>query len=438
MKYKVLIIGTVPYRKDSPARALDSFFHFWPKENLIQFFSDRNAPLKGHCSSLFQITDSELLKRRFKKKSVGTVFFYDNLDIEKNQIKQNDKKNNFLSFLYKIGKKRTPLTHLIRKKVWKKKYWLTEDLINWVDDFKPNCIFLCISDDFFIQDVGLFFANKYNIPIVCQIDDDYIFDRKFSINPFYHIYKSLYEKQIQEIMNLNTTAVYICNKIRDAYNNKYNISGETIYLSSEIKRRPFKPVDVVNPLIVYFGSIRLDRYKSLIDIADALREINSNYFLVIYSGETDSKFVGPLQSHPNIIYKGAIPYSEVKEIIFNSDVLIVTEGFSKFAIRSTRFSLSTKISDAITSGTNVFAYGPKESGAIDYLVETNAAMVCSAKSELRKQIKLLVHDINLQKKFYSNSERVLSSHTVENSSRQYEKLITNIIENKNDKPKQIN
>lgn len=424
---RVLIIGTVPFKTDSPARALDSFFHFWPKDRLAQIFSDRTNPIKGHCSTLFQITDIDLIKRRFKRGDVGTIFSYDDLSYQESSSHSTKKENKFITFLFKVGKQRTSFTHLIRKLVWKRKYWLNQKLKSWVADFRPECIFLSISDDFFIQDIGLYFAELYRIPIICQIDDDYIFNRKFSINPFYHIYKRMYEKQIKRVMSKKTSAVYICDKIKKAYNTKYGISGETIYLSSGVDRRPFKPINCQKPSIVYFGSIRLDRFKSLIDIANALYQINDSFRIEVFSDEKDGKYINPLKKCKNIFFGGSIPYSDVVKKTSESDILLIVEGLSKFAIRSTRYSLSTKIADALTSGANLFAYGTNESGAIGYLKENDSAMVCTNREHLVEMLTKLIFNTAVQKKYYDMSLDASKNHMVVETCNAFMRLVSNLV-----------
>ena len=80
MHPRVLIVGTVPYNQKSTSRAFESYFSGWEKENLRQIFSHTKTPCKGHCESLYQITDSRLLKRRLKKSvDTGIVYHYDDL-----------------------------------------------------------------------------------------------------------------------------------------------------------------------------------------------------------------------------------------------------------------------------------------------------------------------------------------------------------------------
>ena len=69
---RLLIVGTIPYNTKDSSRAFEAYFHNWEKENIAQIFSDPKTPVKGHCGTLFQITDYRLLQR-WKGKKVETV-----------------------------------------------------------------------------------------------------------------------------------------------------------------------------------------------------------------------------------------------------------------------------------------------------------------------------------------------------------------------------
>ena len=66
MHPKLLIVGTVPYNRQLSSRAFESYFKNWEKENLAQIFSNPKEPIKGHCGTLYQITDKRMLDRYFK------------------------------------------------------------------------------------------------------------------------------------------------------------------------------------------------------------------------------------------------------------------------------------------------------------------------------------------------------------------------------------
>ena len=312
--------------------------------------------------------------------------------------------------MYKIGARHTPLTHLIRKAIWKKKFWCTEKFNKWLDEFNPECVFLSFSDDFFIPEIALYVAKKFDIPIVSSIGDDYYFNERFSLSPFYLLYKKSYKKLIRKVLAYKGSAIYISDKIRDKYNSEFGLNGKTVYLTSEIKRKEFKPINKNNPIITYFGNIRMGRNDSLNEIGYALGGINKDYRLEVYSGENDDKYYKVFGKNPFIKYCGAVPYSEVVKKMSESDITVIVEGFKKKDIEQSRYSLSTKAADALASGVAILSYGSDECGIIEYMKSTGASVVCSDKKELGGKIYELINDEELQKKQYDNAVKMTKEH----------------------------
>jgi len=431
MKPRVLIVGTVPYNKMSTSRALKSYFNNWEKENLAQIFSIAKKPTKGQCSKFFQITDQRMLKRWFNKKiKTGIAYEDSQLEEEWKDFKL-ETEGGFFKKLHTLGAAHTPFTHLMRKVLWKKKYWCTPEFLSFIDNFKPECVFLCFSDDFFINEIALFVANRFNIPIVSSIGDDYYFNYKFSIFPLYHIYKTKYRRIIRKVLTYSPNSIYIGNKIRDKYNSYFNISnGQTVYLTSDIIRKQFRPINKEKPIISYFGNIRMGRNESLSQIALALGKINPNYRLHVYSNESDEKHLKILKTNPYVVFEGNIPYSEVLKRTNESDIVVIVEGFKKKHVDVTRYSLSTKAADSLGSGSNVFVYGSLECGLVEYMKGVNVSVVCYNQDELVDILTKFINDTDLQYSLYQNAIPVFNNHhTLEVSTSRFENVILTAINN---------
>lgn len=428
MQNKILIVGTVPYNKRSTSRAFDAYFHNIDRENCAQIFSNTRTPCKGHCGTLYQITDHRMLKRWFNKKiDTGVIFNYDDLPLEweDNSLELTGKS---IKKAYKFGAKHTPLTHIIRKVLWRKKYWCTDKLNKWLDEFKPDCVFLSFSDDFFIPQIAYYVAQRYNIPIVSSIGDDYYFNEHFSISPLYWIYKKSYKKLIRKVLAYKGSAIYISDKIRDKYNSAFKLDGETVYLTSDIKRREFKPIDSISPLITYFGNIRMGRNNSLNEIGYCLGKLGINARFEVYSGEKDEKYYKIFEKNPNIKYCGAIPYSDVLKRMSESDITVIVEGFKKEDIDQSRYSLSTKAADTLASGVTILTYGSQECGIVEYMQSTCASVVCTNRNELKDKIKQILNDVELQKVYYDNAIAVTNEHhNLEKSCKIFESVVEKAI-----------
>ena len=428
MKPRVLIVGTVPYNKKSTSRAFDAYFHFWEKENLAQVFSHTKKPCHGHCETLYQITDHRLLQR-WKLKKVETGIVFNNADLEDewqdNSLELDDAG---AEKMYKVGRKHTSTTHLLRGLLWRKKFWCTKKFRDWLDDFKPECVFLSFSNDYFIPQIALYVARRYDIPIVSSIGDDYYFNKHFSLNPAYQLYKESYKALIRKVFRHKGSAIYISDKIRDKYNFEFGLDGETVYLNSEIQRKSFAEIDTAAPVITYFGNIRMGRNNSLNEIGYALGKINPDYRLEVYSNEADAEIYEVFNANPSIKFMGSVPYAQVQKRMAESDITVIVEGFEDKDVELSRYSLSTKAADALASGASILTYGSGECGIVEYMKSTNAAMVCDDKSKLEKCIKELIENKALQKQYYDRA-RVVSHehHDLESSCAVFEGVVNKAI-----------
>ena len=434
---KILIVGTAPYDRNCQSRAFESYFHGIPAENLAQVFSYPYRPPKGHCGKLYQMTDAMMLHRFFKKDAIEGV------EYNINDLKEEDgiggqksfgtavqSRNRIIETLYRFGRKDRPITYLLRGLMWRKRSWCTEKLNKWLDDFRSDCVFLSFSDDFFIPRIALYVAERYRIPIISSIADDYYFNDRFSISPLYYLYRYKYKKLIEKILRRKgSTAIYIGNRIRDQYNSYFGMDGITLYLTSDIKRAEFHPVNIECPIISYYGNVRLGRNRSLIDIGKALQEINPRYVLNVYSNERDEEYLRELRSADGIAFHGSVPYVEVQKGMLSSDILIIVESFSPGDINTVKYSISTKVPDSLATGAQVFAYGDKDCGAIDYLLSTKSLPVCTNKATLRDMLRDLITNKDMQKDYYDKMEILVeNNHRVEQNAVLFKKLVEGVID----------
>ncbi len=407
---RLLIVGTTPYSTKDQSRSFDAFFHFWEKENIAQIFCKPQSPVRGHCGTLFQITDYRMLQRwEGKRIETGKIYHYDELP-DSNESERRTDESSKAPEAYKFGLRHTPLTHLLRGLLWRKRFWCTDALNKWLDEFKPECVFLSFSDDYFIPRIALYVAERYNIPIVNSILDDYYFNMEKSLNPLYWWYKLTYKKLIRKVLRHKGSAIYISDKIRDKYNGNLGLDGETVYLTSTVKRKPFAPVNEGNPLITYFGNIGIGRNYSLNDIGEALGQINPHYRIEVYSGSQDPRQYAVFNSNPNVFYGGSISYEAVQEKMQNSDVTVIVEGFEEKDINLSRYSLSTKAADALASGATILTYGSQECGIVEYMQSTMASFVCTDKTQLVETIRQMLGNRDLQKQYYDQAIVMTEQH----------------------------
>lgn len=433
MHPKILIIATTPYSTSDSSRTLDAYFHYWEKDRVAQIFSRNWIPNKGHCGEMYQITDASLLKKWLHKPvEVGKIYTYDEMRNEDGNEVMED--SSAVGLSYKIGSKHSPSVEILRGLLWRKKFWCTPKFIDWLDSFKPECIVYNFSNHLFTQQIALFVANRYQIPIVAIIGDNYYFDESKSKSPAYKLFRNRFRKLTEKVLSSNSSAVYCSDKIKHLYNSYFHMHGETVYFSSSLKRREFRPIDTKHPKVVYFGSIRLGRNLALLDIAKELTGLNPDYRLEVYSNESDEGICGVLKAAPNVIYGGSIPYSQVEQKTAECDIFVIAEGFRDEDINLTKYSLSTKASDGLASGAAILTYGPEDAGVVGYMKETGASMVCTDPKNLKESLRELICSEELQKNFYQKAIEVTQAHhTIESSTATFEKVVERAVREFNSK-----
>ena len=154
----------------------------------------------------------------------------------------------------------------------------------------------------------------------------------------------------------------------------------------------------------------MGRNNSLNDIGYALGEINPQYILEVYSNEKDEQIYSVFKDNPNVKYMGSVPYAQVQKRMAESDITVIVEGFAEEDINLSRYSLSTKAADALASGAAILTYGSLESGIVEYMKSTNAAMVCTERAKLVEVIEQLIADVELQKKYYEQAIVMTKKH----------------------------
>ena len=171
----------------------------------------------------------------------------------------------------------------------------------------------------------------------------------------------------------------------------------------------------------------MGRNNALCDIATALGQINESYMLEVYTNEKDESINGDLKNHPNVIYGGDIPYSEVEKKTAEADVFVIAEGFREEDINFTRYSLSTKAADGLASGVAILTYGPEDAGVVGYMKETEASMVCTDPKKLRIELEQLIMNSNIQRKYYEKAIEITEkNHTLKSSTAIFESVVESV------------
>lgn len=359
-------------------RTLNGFFQAWKTENLAQLYFHNEIPTTDICCNYFRITDIDVLKSIFTQKHYYSKFSKASIQI--GRINPREDKG-LISVLYQFARNRSSLIYYFRSTIWKLGKWYSIDLKRWIDDYNPQVVFFASGDYEFSYKIAKKICDYKKIPLILYCcDDNYLI--KY---PFYSIFRRIYHyvflKKVKEVFDITKVVITICNQMASDYNSFFNIRCETIYTSysQEAQAIQLKSHDYEFKFL-YLGNLGLNRHKPLIELAHS---INSNQlagndsYIHVYSSEKRKRILKAFSKEPGIIFHGEVGKSEVDKIIQKSEYVLHVESFRKKEIEKIRYSISTKIPDLLASNSNILVYGPRNVASVDYLANSNAAIILS-------------------------------------------------------------
>ncbi len=409
---------------NSNGRTLAGFLKGWDKENIAQIYISGEIPSSNVCDNFFQITDSALLKGFFKKNTIGKQVF--------NAVEANNNSN-----VNKRSKGKSILKIVFRDILWGTNVWWNKKLKNWLNNFSPEIILFFAGESVFTYKMVMKIAKYCKIPIVVYNSEGYYFKEKNYLKkggiisdlvyPFFH---SNYKRIFKKLMKKAVHTVYINDKLKHDYDKEFNLPSTTVYTASDVQQGSKKEQSII-PVVSYLGNLGVGRHIALIEIAKALNEINSDYKLNVYGKIPNETVKEAFQNCPAIKYCGLIPYSEVLEVMYNSDLLVHGESFDDFTVWDLKYAFTTKIADSLSCGTCFFVYAPEELACTEYLLENECACVVTDKNQLRVTLEKLLNDRELREKYIQKGlEIAAKNHNSKKNCEQFQKILIDAVEKK--------
>lgn len=402
-KLRVLLLVAESWRcDDSGGNTLNNFLEGMKGVEFMHVFCDDRMPDNTTCELYFQFPEIQIFRNFIIHKQVGQILKYhpkDNGDMTKiNTVVPQDISlhgNTLFNKIKRILKKqRLEIVFTIRNMVWLFSNWKTPTLQRFITEFNPDVIYApCYANPFQLA-LTRYVKELTGCKVISWSADDCYSLRHFSLDPFFWINR-LWNRHC-----LRKTYPY--------YDEFYSISeeeaeelepvvGKKIGILRKGVHVPdtYTPREIHKPIrFIYAGGLYLNRHKSLIKIADALRKLNmaeTKAELHIYSGnQLDKKSMALLNDGCSSYMHGLISPDELTKIYQESDVAIHCESFDLKYRLMTRLSFSTKIIDCFQSGCAILAIAWEEHTGIKCLQREDAAICVTSVKEIEEIVTRIV------------------------------------------------
>lgn len=283
-----------------------------------------------------------------------------------------------------------------------------------IDAFYPEVIYTC-GASIRILKTTLYYSNRYDIPIILHLMDDWP-ETLYTASKASAIFRWIMLNKLKKVTSRSHQSFAISEALAEKYEKRLGVRMLPLMNPAERIVERVNAHNCEEVRFVYAGSFGLNRWKSLLDIAQMLdterKKKHENRFDLYIPTTALTKEMEELFGQYGAVLHAYVAHDELVRIYNESDVMVLAESFDVNVAQYTKFSLSTKVPEYMGSGNVILAYLPADSHASSYIKSRKSGFVANNKNELQHIIGEILTDKQLR---YDIAERALKVVQLEHS-----------------------
>lgn len=402
---RILVLSNACFSdSDSNGRTLQQLFRGYKRENLAQFFV-YGTPDFDACSHYYQVTDRDALNSFLHRREYGNSVSLYVSNTRSNTI-TSPENNRQEQAKKKIRK--SPSAMLLRELAWKFGKWNGERLSIWIDEFRPDALFVSLADNIFLIRLAMQIVRKYKFPLYVYSTESYCFKKYNYLTKrsslFYKIFHNRLMEAYRKIEPYVALGIFNTPLLSETYEQQFKYPCKCVFSPSNIDF--IDNSDISGKVKVsYLGNLGVGRHVALVELADVLGQLYPGTKLDIYGRLPENEEAREmLLGCVSIAYKGFVSYQEVVRIIHESTLLVHCELDDAFYSKDLKYAFSTKIADSVCSGTPFLIYARRDLAETDFLIRNECAFVASDREELSLVLNKALRDGAERKRIVKNAQ----------------------------------
>lgn len=389
---RILVISDTPWSKENSfGNSFSNIFEGIPDLEFADIACRTVTDLDPIVSACFEISEKSLLKNLQDKRSPSGK----KIDIE--ALKRRTKSAEESNVKTFARKKRWIVLFWARDLIWKLGHWKSKELLDFIDDFKPDLIFQPVYYSSYLNDIACFIQAYTNVPMLGYISDDNYTLRQFSLSPLYWIDRLYKRKKVKKTIEKCKILYVISDIQKQDYEKVFTPPCKVLTKCADFSEPPQLKAEYHSPLqIVFTGNIGSSRWKSLAIIANALKTVNADGVkaqLRIYTATPlTEKMKKALEIPDTSFLMGTVPASAIPQIQSEADMLVHVEGLDLKNRLLVRQSFSTKLVDYFKSARPILAVGPYDVASMAHLMENDCALTAQNADDLAEKLNSVLCD----------------------------------------------
>lgn len=386
---KVLIVSRGVWDDEGVSSTLSNIFQNYDCEKLAQIYIETKKPNTKLCRNFFQISEFSLIKKLYKWRTqtgrrVDAEYVADT----------NTARKEALTMEYVRGHRSFTYT-VLRDLLWHLDGWKSKELRAFIKEEDPDVVWLTGSPLILMNRLSQYVVRLSGKPYcIYEMDDVYSYKNTAS-HPFKFLYRYCLRRRVKKLLQGAAQVFVISPKMKREFDSLFGIDSIVLTKGIDYTDRLFRGVTRSVPVnMVYAGNLIYGRLSTMEKLASALDEINKQscrLVLTIYTGTPIPSVIREkMTKNGSVTFHDTVPYSQVSEIIRQSEVVLFVESFDEKTKNIARLSFSTKLTDYLAGGKCMLAIGPGDIAPMEYLVDNDAAITITNEHETIEKLEYLL------------------------------------------------
>ena len=341
--------------KSNNGKTLSSFFFEYPIDKLSQLAFSVSPNNPSVCKRYYALTITDVLKRKRGKEYQA----FSEIDYS-----SETKKNSWIkSVFHYFSEKRLPVTILLKNCIWS--FYDRKGIYEFIESVKPDVVFFQGFSLSYGYKVALDICERYSLPMILELTDDYT-ARLYPKSFIDYLNHKKYDRYFEKAIRYSSSVIVISPKMKQEYERRYGKSMIEMMNSVSLNNSTDNLRD--EHLFVYAGNVRLNRWKVLVELGKAIHRIDpKNVLLICTPDAVSDNVLDTFTKCPSIKYGGSLNSTELQGVFSKCNYVVHVEAFDKANKEITRYSISTKIPEYMSSGAIMIAIGPDDIASMEYI-----------------------------------------------------------------------
>lgn len=424
---RILILNEIFNNHSGGGITLTNLFHGWDSDKIAVCCN--SVRLEGEldtsiCKTYYSLGSEEY---RFifpfnllgRKKKSGLIKFTENGHRHSTAVKKKKKKGIRHKFVMGILFPLLEYTGVMDKMTTFK---LSPSFCNWLNEFQPDIIYAQAHN---VQDIELILSVSAYLrkPLIFHMMDDW--PLMITVSKFLTRQQlKRNDKAMRMLLGKTDALLSISDAMTDEYKRRYNKDFVPFHnpinldFWSQYQRKDYNLN--TNPTLLYAGRLGIGIDKSLELIAQAVEIVNHELDIKL-------KFVIQAKDKPLWIskysfveHKNFVAYNDLPKTFSSADFLILPNDFSAKSIQFIGYSMPTKATEYMISGTPIIIFSPAQTALVSYakkyhwakiVTENNASILARALTSLiqnKEERQRLAQTAIMVAKEYHSHTKVIS------------------------------